>query len=123
MQGRVACLAGCFHLRSGMSYHLRDDEGRHRRRDKILLCYGEYGIPELERLEESRWLWSSNCAKYQADALSQCFLSVPAIIYLVMVPMWSRTKKFANAYAFLGVDLLYTSKHWDKSRVIKADPT
>lgn len=40
-----------------------------------------------------------------------------------MVPMWSRTKKFANAYAFLGVDLLYTSKDWDKSRVIKADPT
>lgn len=39
---------------------------------------------------------------------AMCFLSVPAIIYLVMVPMWSRTKKFANAYAFLGVDLLYT---------------
>ena len=45
-----------------------------------------------------------------ADILSQCFLSVPAIIYLVMVPMWSRTKKFANAYAFLAVDVLYTSK-------------
>ena len=38
---------------------------------------------------------------------------------LLMVPMWSRTKKFANAYAFLGVDLLYTSKHLDKRRVIK----
>ncbi|KAJ4308922.1 hypothetical protein N0V94_009158 [Neodidymelliopsis sp. IMI 364377] len=37
-----------------------------------------------------------------------CFLSIPAIIYLVMVPMWSRAKKFASAYAFLAVDLLYT---------------
>ncbi|XPS99300.1 hypothetical protein M3J09_008479 [Ascochyta lentis] len=39
---------------------------------------------------------------------AMCFLSIPAIIYLVMVPMWARTKKFANAYAFLTVDLLYT---------------
>ena len=38
----------------------------------------------------------------------QCFVSMPAIIYLVMVPMWSRAARFANAYAFLAVDALYT---------------
>ncbi|EMD92614.1 hypothetical protein COCC4DRAFT_130661 [Bipolaris maydis ATCC 48331] len=37
-----------------------------------------------------------------------CFLSIPAIIYLTMVPMWSRAQKFASAYAFLAVDVLYT---------------
>ena len=39
---------------------------------------------------------------------TQCFLSVPAIIYLVMVPMWSSAQRFAHAYAFLAVDALYT---------------
>lgn len=39
---------------------------------------------------------------------SMCLLSIPAIIYLVMVPMWSRAQRFANAYAFLAVDALYT---------------
>jgi hypothetical protein len=38
----------------------------------------------------------------------QCFLSFPAIIYLAMVPMWTRAQRFANAYAFLAVDALYT---------------
>ncbi|KAH7122404.1 hypothetical protein B0J11DRAFT_337580 [Dendryphion nanum] len=37
-----------------------------------------------------------------------CFLSGPAIIYLVMTPMWSRAQRFANAYAFLSLDALYT---------------
>ncbi|KAK3202387.1 hypothetical protein GRF29_161g1015693 [Pseudopithomyces chartarum] len=37
-----------------------------------------------------------------------CFLSAPAIIYLVMVPMWSRAERFANAYAFAALDGLYT---------------
>lgn len=37
-----------------------------------------------------------------------CFLSGPAIIYLVMTPMWSRAQRFANAYAFLALDALYT---------------
>ncbi|KAF2012788.1 hypothetical protein BU24DRAFT_465147 [Aaosphaeria arxii CBS 175.79] len=36
------------------------------------------------------------------------FLTAPAIIYLVMTPMWSRAKRFANAYAFLALDALYT---------------
>ncbi|USP78591.1 uncharacterized protein yc1106_05865 [Curvularia clavata] len=39
---------------------------------------------------------------------AMCFLSIPAIIYLTMVPMWSRAKRFASAYAFLAVDVLYT---------------
>ncbi|KAF1851153.1 uncharacterized protein K460DRAFT_272682 [Cucurbitaria berberidis CBS 394.84] len=40
--------------------------------------------------------------------LAMCFVSIPAIIYLVMVPMWSRAQRFGNAYAFLAVDALYT---------------
>jgi len=40
--------------------------------------------------------------------LAMCFFSIPAIIYLVMVPMWSRASRFASAYAFLAVDALYT---------------
>ncbi|KAF2490604.1 hypothetical protein BU16DRAFT_518034 [Lophium mytilinum] len=37
-----------------------------------------------------------------------CFLTIPALVYLVMVPMWSRAARFANAYAFVAVDALYT---------------
>lgn len=37
-----------------------------------------------------------------------CFLTLPALIYLVAVPMWSRTVRFASAYAFAGVDLIYS---------------
>lgn len=37
----------------------------------------------------------------------QCFLSFPAIIYLTMVPAWSRAQRFASAYAFLAIDALY----------------
>lgn len=37
-----------------------------------------------------------------------CFLTIPALIYLVMVPMWTRAIRFANAYAFVAVDVLYT---------------
>ena len=40
--------------------------------------------------------------------LALSFLSIPAIIYLVMTPMWSRAQRFANAYAFVAVDGLYT---------------
>ncbi|KAF2868296.1 hypothetical protein BDV95DRAFT_642912 [Massariosphaeria phaeospora] len=40
--------------------------------------------------------------------LALCFLTAPAQIYLVMVPMWSRAARFANAYAFLALDALYT---------------
>lgn len=48
------------------------------------------------------------CFKTSRLTYPQCFLSIPAIIYLVMVPMWSRAQRFANAYAFLAVDALYT---------------
>jgi hypothetical protein len=41
--------------------------------------------------------------------VGQCFFSGPAIVYLTMVPMWSRTVRFANAYAFAALDALYTS--------------
>ncbi|KAL5459478.1 hypothetical protein PMIN06_002817 [Paraphaeosphaeria minitans] len=37
-----------------------------------------------------------------------CFLTAPALIYLTMVPLYSRTKRFANAYAFAAIDALYT---------------
>ncbi|KAF2714824.1 hypothetical protein K504DRAFT_457020 [Pleomassaria siparia CBS 279.74] len=40
--------------------------------------------------------------------IALCCLTGPAIIYLVMVPMWSRAARFASAYAFLAVDALYT---------------
>ncbi|KAF2798377.1 hypothetical protein K505DRAFT_267742 [Melanomma pulvis-pyrius CBS 109.77] len=40
--------------------------------------------------------------------IALCFLTGPGIIYLVMVPAWRRTRRFANAYAFLALDALYT---------------
>lgn len=40
--------------------------------------------------------------------LWQCFLTIPALLYLVMVPMWTRTVRFANAYAYALIDILYT---------------
>lgn len=65
---------------------------------------------EPGRLAVDRAMQYRSFYERKADTRSQCFLSIPAIIYLVMVPMWSRTKKFANAYAFVAVDILYTSK-------------
>ncbi|RVX69307.1 hypothetical protein B0A52_06901 [Exophiala mesophila] len=35
-----------------------------------------------------------------------CFLTIPILVYLVMVPMWSRARKFANVYAFATLDSL-----------------
>lgn len=40
--------------------------------------------------------------------IALCFLTGPGIIYLAMVPAWRRTKRFANVYAFLALDALYT---------------
>ncbi|KAK8153762.1 hypothetical protein IWX90DRAFT_490417 [Phyllosticta citrichinensis] len=37
-----------------------------------------------------------------------CFLTMPAFIYLIGVPMWSRTVRFASAYGFALLDGLYT---------------
>ncbi|KAH8821825.1 hypothetical protein F5884DRAFT_103311 [Xylogone sp. PMI_703] len=36
-----------------------------------------------------------------------CFLSIPAIIYLTMTPRFPRTRRFANAYAMVFVDVLF----------------
>ncbi|KIW71108.1 hypothetical protein PV04_03313 [Phialophora macrospora] len=33
-----------------------------------------------------------------------CWLTIPILIYLVMVPMWSRARRFANVYAFASLD-------------------
>ena len=38
----------------------------------------------------------------------QCFLTIPAIIYLTMTPRFPRTRKFANPYALVAVDAIYT---------------
>ncbi|KXL50804.1 hypothetical protein M433DRAFT_163443 [Acidomyces richmondensis BFW] len=37
-----------------------------------------------------------------------CFLSVPALIYQVMVPMWTRAWRFANVYAYVFIDVLFS---------------
>ncbi|KAI9374610.1 hypothetical protein BJX61DRAFT_532250 [Aspergillus egyptiacus] len=36
-----------------------------------------------------------------------CWLSIPALIYLVAVPMWPRARRFGNVYAFATVDCLF----------------
>jgi translocation protein SEC72 len=36
----------------------------------------------------------------------QCWLTIPILIYLTMVPMWSRARRFANVYAFAALDML-----------------
>ncbi|KAH0551766.1 hypothetical protein GP486_007016 [Trichoglossum hirsutum] len=36
-----------------------------------------------------------------------CFLTAPALIYLSMTPKFEKTRKFANAYAFVAVDALF----------------
>ncbi|KAI9850926.1 MAG: hypothetical protein M1838_004812 [Thelocarpon superellum] len=36
-----------------------------------------------------------------------CWLSLPALIYQTMVPMWERAQKFVNAYAFAALDVLF----------------
>jgi len=38
---------------------------------------------------------------------AMCFLSIPALIYQVMVPMWTRAWRFANVYAYAAIDILY----------------
>ncbi|KKK15026.1 hypothetical protein ARAM_004664 [Aspergillus rambellii] len=37
-----------------------------------------------------------------------CWLTIPALVYLVAVPMWPRARRFGNVYAFATVDCLYT---------------
>ena len=38
--------------------------------------------------------------------LTQCWLTIPILVYLVMVPMWSRARRLANVYAFACLDSL-----------------
>jgi len=35
-----------------------------------------------------------------------CWLTIPVLVYLVMVPMWSRARRFSNVYAFASLDAL-----------------
>lgn len=42
------------------------------------------------------------------DILEQCFLSIPAWIFLVMTPRFARTRRFAQPHAMLVVDVLFT---------------
>ncbi len=43
-------------------------------------------------------------ARPQTNACLQCWLTIPMLIYLVMVPLWSRARRFSNVYAFASVD-------------------
>lgn len=38
----------------------------------------------------------------------QCFLTLPAITYQIVVPMWSRAWRFANVYAYTAIDAIFT---------------
>lgn len=64
------------------------------------------------------------------SAFEQCFLSIPGLIYLVMVPMWSRAWRFANVYAYAAIDILFTVlwlaafsavATWNKKGIEKGD--
>lgn len=46
-------------------------------------------------------------SSFQSADSIQCFLSVPAWIYLVGTPRWPRTRKLANAHAMVCVDALF----------------
>ena len=39
--------------------------------------------------------------------IPKCFITLPALIYLAMVPMWTRALRFANAYAYAILDVLF----------------
>jgi len=36
-----------------------------------------------------------------------CYFSIPALIYLAVVPLWARSQRFANVYAFLAIDIIF----------------
>jgi len=61
--------------------------------------------------------WCINIALFRSSAsingrvgwyFGLCFLSIPALIYLTMTPLFPRSRKFANPYAFAGVDIVFT---------------
>lgn len=39
---------------------------------------------------------------------AQCFLSIPAWVFLICTPRFARTRRFAQVHAMLLVDLLFT---------------
>ena len=47
---------------------------------------------------------TSNEARADKTNVRQCWLTIPILIYLVMVPMWSRTQHLANVYAFIATN-------------------
>ncbi|OJJ48212.1 hypothetical protein ASPZODRAFT_150489 [Penicilliopsis zonata CBS 506.65] len=49
-----------------------------------------------------------------------CWVTVPALIYLVAVPMWPRARRFGNVYAFATIDCLFTI-FWFSAWVAVAD--
>lgn len=60
----------------------------------------------------SGWYFALVCSflfwpAFSADEL-QCFLTVPVIIYQTMTPMWERSRRWGNPYAFAIIDLVYT---------------
>nr|OQO00312.1 hypothetical protein B0A51_18006 [Rachicladosporium sp. CCFEE 5018] len=36
-----------------------------------------------------------------------CFLTIPALVYQTMVPIWSRAWRFANVHAYVAIDALF----------------
>jgi len=36
-----------------------------------------------------------------------CFATIPFLIYLASIPMWERTQRFANVFAFLAIDAIF----------------
>lgn len=50
----------------------------------------------------------SQSSRQRQLMIVQCFLTLPAITYLVMVPMWSRAWRFNNVWAIATIDILFT---------------
>ena len=76
----------------------RDDCGscqvwENRWKDQVFLRTGEF--PRLKTI-------SSNANE------DKCWLCIPALIYQTAVPIFQRTRRFANPYAFAVVDVLFT---------------
>jgi hypothetical protein len=51
---------------------------------------------------------------------SQCFISIPALVFLIMTPRYDKTRKFANVNAMLVVDL-FMSLIWLSAFATQAD--
>lgn len=76
--------------------HWRDDW----RRIEMVVCRGESSLT-LSR----HWM--------RLIDFAQCWLSIPALIYLVAVPMWIRAENLAKALLFASVDTLFAVWNMD----------